>query len=80
VLDTRATPPPAEAPAASTDRDGPGQLGSARLGAFAFAAYLVVSFLFWGVRIMGSFSTSFAGQGAGDSKIYLWDMGCGPTP
>jgi hypothetical protein len=63
VLDTRATPLPAEAPAASTDTDGPEQLGSARLGAFAFAAYLVVSFLSWGARIMGSFSTSFAARG-----------------
>jgi hypothetical protein len=74
VLDTRATPLPAEAPAASTDTGGPEQVGSARLGAFAFAAYLVVSFLFYGVRILGSFSTSFAGEGAGDAKIYLWDM------
>jgi hypothetical protein len=43
-------------------------------GAAAFLSYALVSFLLWGLPIVGRFSRTFVGIGLGDSKLYAWSL------
>jgi hypothetical protein len=50
----------------------PNRHARARQAALAFGAYLLVSFLFYGLPVLGDYAGKFAGKGAGDSRLFLW--------
>jgi hypothetical protein len=38
----------------------------------ALGAYLLVAFVLYGLPVLRNYATTFAGKGAGDSRIFLW--------
>ncbi|MEA2521097.1 MAG: hypothetical protein QOI81_743 [Actinomycetota bacterium] len=72
---TSAPPPRPDAEPARLPRPGRGR---ARQGAIAFIAYLGVSFLLYGLPVLRDYATTFAGKGAGDSRIFLWGFAWWP--
>jgi hypothetical protein len=66
--------PEAPGPPGSTAA-GPGRL---RQAAFAFALYLLASFLLFGLPVLPHFASRFAGSGRGDAKMFAWMLAWWP--
>ncbi|MGZ5343650.1 MAG: hypothetical protein ACXWF5_03055 [Actinomycetota bacterium] len=69
------TDPASLASAASEPRGLAGALLQAWL---AFALYLIVSLLVFGLPIAGRLASSFVGQGSADAQLYVWDLAWWP--
>lgn len=52
--------------------------GPRRRAGVAFAGYLAVSMLLYGSPVIAHMSSRFVGEGSGDSKLYVWDLGWWP--
>lgn len=50
----------------------------ARQGLVAFGAYLLVSFLLYGLPVLRNYASTFVGKGAGDGRIFLWSFAWWP--
>jgi hypothetical protein len=65
-------PRPDAEPTGRVPTPEPSRHARARQGAMAFGAYLLISFLLYGLPVLGDYAGRFAGKGAGDSRIFLW--------
>lgn len=67
-----------EGPAGRSLADRAHRAGRPAQAWLAFGAYLLASFLIFGLPVLGRFGSAFVGQGSADAQLYVWDLAWWP--